>query len=1724
MSTPVRRALYVVLGLLAFVLLLVVGVIVALQFPSVQDFAARKAAGYLQDKIGTEVRIAKFRTDWRHGLALDGVYLEDQKGDTLLSVGKLAVGIDLWALTKSQINVSNVELVDGTVHISRTEPDSVYNFDYILAAFATGDTTTTTAADSTGGFKYDIGDAHLQNIYLTYNDQVDGMNVRTRVGDLAVAMEEVDVDRSIYQVESAALKNTSLDISQTKVPPDTPAEPLTLTFGLGKATLDNVALNYRNDPSRQYIKTRIGQGEVTADNIDLIRQRIDLNSLTLRNSEVSYAQNENVPVAQRVINPAETVQKLDSAVTQTTGAPTSWRVSLKESDISGLRFAFDNVDEKRQRTRLAAMDYNHLLFDSLALRTRNLVYTENRTTGRIDLLRGREQSGFRVDKAQADVVYDSVQIRLDDLDLITPHTRIRRTLAIGFDSLGMLSDMKQLGKMRMEADLRNTRLGFRDILYLAPDLITEKPFTSGANQSVLLSGRVNGRLNNFTLNDLEIVGLRNTIVRGSGRIQGLPNTDGRLYTDLNIRQLTTSKRDLNDILPAGLIPEDVINLPDRATLSGTVRGRPTANDLALNLKANTSYGGATIAATMKPGPVGREPFNAKFNLQNFQLGKLLRQPDIGPITGSGTYAGKGFDPNTMQGQLTAKLTKARYGNYTYSNIDAKVGIRGQVYDIDARSSGDANAAFAIKGTVDLRNPNAPQYAFSGNVQSLNLTALGFYSGGSLRVQGNLDANLRGSDLNTLNGTVKGTGVAINLNNQLIPLDTLNARFLQQTGRTEVDFASSILQATIRGNTRLGDMITELQGHIDRYFDLPGIQYRPSTVARQFTFDVTVPQSGTKLLPKLLPGLTRITPFQATGAYDSRAASLTVRSDVARMRYQGITFDSLKLRVGSDSQKLDYSVVLDQVRQDTTLRIPNPSIVGSIANNQIGTRVRIAESDSVERLNLPGVLQVLNGGSAYQFSFGQQIMVDSKEWSALPNNFVRYTTATGNIEAQNVRLSRNGQTERFLALQTLAGPRNPLQVQIGNFDLYALGRAAGLQDSLVGGTLNGEAVVYNLGRAGQTFTADMGLTDFAYNKYILGNVALQAVNQTANRYDIVASLTGGPDQNDILATGYYLGSGEISLDVDLNQLQLKTIEPFSAGQLREMTGALSGPLTIRGTTTNPQLRGNVHFRDAGFTLSQLGAPFRLSEDELVLDERGLHFDNFAIIDSLGKQAIVDGYIVPARSLAAVGQYRLDLRATTNNFLAVQSTRRDNPLYYGKLFVDSDTRVTGFLYRPQVRTRATVADGSDLTVVVPSDDPVVVEREGIVIFVDKDAPKVDSALVREVADIDSSLVATGYDVQANITVTDRTPFTVVIDEASGDNLRVRAEGQLDAKLDERGAQTLVGRLNVTEGQYKMSLYDLAERKFVIGQGSYLVWTGDPYNAQVNVSAIYKVQAVAADLIANQLDGDATLSNLSRNRLPFEVYLNVTDQLLKPTIGFDIRLPETATGPVAEPVRAKLEQLRQPSQTNELNKQVFALMVLGRFLADNPLQSTAGPGTFVGNQLRGSASQVLTDQLNNLTGQYLAGVGLELGVNSYTAVEGSGEQTNRTDLNVAVRRQLFNERVTVRLGTDVPLGGSSGNQLSQGSASTSQFAGNVSVEYNILADGRLRLRAFRDNAYQDIDGPFARTGAALIFQRDYNSLQDLFSKPPAEVKEAVRTDRRARRDERKAEADTLKNNALN
>ncbi|MBJ6108451.1 translocation/assembly module TamB domain-containing protein [Hymenobacter sp. BT523] len=1721
------------LGLIALVLLLVIAVVVVLQFPAGQDFVAKRAESYLRGKLGTEVRIGKFRTDFRHAINLDGVYVEDQKRDTLLSVGHLGVDLDIWALLHSQVNVSNVELNDGRVRLTRTEPDSVNNYDFIIAAF----TDPTAPVDTTAsGLKYDIGKARLTNIYFTQNDQITGSDIRARIGEFTANMDEVDVDNSIYKVDNAALRRAAISIVQTKTAPEVenpgPTEPLTLQLGLNRATLDSVQFTYKNAPAAQYINTTIGLADITAKDIDLQRQRVSLGKLTLKNTTFAYAQNEQVPVEERVVNPAETVRKLDEATdkakaaTGQTAAAPGWRVALDQSDISGLAVNFDNFNQPKQRTKVPAMDYNHLHFTDLVLNTRDLRYSENRTTGRVLNLAGKEQSGFRVDKWRANVVYDSVQIRLDSLDLVTPHTRIRRTLAIGYESLAALGDTKNLPNLKIEGDLRDVRLGFRDILYLAPDLAGTPPFNTGPNQSVLLNGQIAGRVGDFTVRNLEFVGLRNTVLKARrGRIQGLPNTDARLYADLDIQDFHTTEADIRSLAPKGSIP-NTISIPPSLALSGTFRGRPTTLAFDTNLKLRSTYGDLAFSGNVgAPQANGRQPLVGTFAVGGFDFGRLLKNPQLGRVTASGRINATGNlkDPGTLVGRVQSTVQSARYNGYTYRGVVATVDLDRNRYVINASSKSDPNLNLDLQAVVNLRDARNPTYEVTSlNLRGANLTALGFYTGGDLRVQGNLKANLRGSDLNSLNGTFSGQKIVIVRDNQPFALDSLNGRIVQTATRTTAVITSDIANVNLDGNVHLGDLATELQQHLDRYFDVPGVQYVPSAADRHFTYSLKL--KDPKLATKLVPGLKKISPFTLAGDYSRQAARLTATTSIPLIQYNNYRLDSLRLNVDSDPGKLDYALRLAQAAQDTTLKLRRPSVIGNVANNKVFARAAIlGDSANRERLALAGTVQALaqpRGEVAYQFEAAPEQILNYDTWTAGANNYVRYYP-TGAVVANGLNLT-NGRSTLALQSQNPQVPTSPLGVTFTNFELAELAKIVQQQDSLVAGQLNGTARIDNLGKPNQAFTADATVKNLVFQKALIGDIAFNATNPSAGRYDVDARLTGGAAGtvggagNDVQVRGTYLANSPapLNLNVDANRLNLKLVEPFSVGQVRNANGYISGRLTVTGAPAAPVVRGTLNTSaDAGFIVPQLGSPFRLPNQALTFDDRGIAFNNFTVLDSASNKAVVNGYLLTKDFI----NYSFDMNATTNNFLAVRSTRENNELFYGRLVLDSETRLTGPVELIKIDTRVTVVEGSNLTVESPAATPTTQERTGIVEFIDKSAP-LDTMLARKVALDTTKVNATGYDITAVVTITNRTPFTIVIDPASGDNLKVRAAGTLNTNIAPDGTISLSGRLDVARGQYHMSLYDLAQRDFILARGSSITWDGDPYNATLDLTAIYKVQAAPAELLAGQGIDDQTANTVARNRLPFNVLLKVTDQLSKPTIGFDITLPENQRGALGGQVDTKLAQLRQPSQTSELSKQVFSLLILGRFVAQNPFQTSSGEG-LVATQLRGSASAVLTDQLTNLTDKYLSGLGLDLGVTNQ-ADYSTGEARSRTDLNVAVRRQLLNNRLTVRVGTDINLSGGSGTQATQGQNSASNLAGDVSLEYRVLADGRLRVRVFRQNGYEDIDGQIIRTGAALVFQRDYRDLKDLFSKVPKDVKAERKAERKEVKAEKKAEKDSVQN----
>jgi len=261
--------------------------------------------------------------------------------------------------------------------------------------------------------------------------------------------------------------------------------------------------------------------------------------------------------------------------------------------------------------------------------------------------------------------------------------------------------------------------------------------------------------------------------------------------------------------------------------------------------------------------------------------------------------------------------------------------------------------------------------------------------------------------------------------------------------------------------------------------------------------------------------------------------------------------------------------------------------------------------------------------------------------------------------------------------------------------------------------------------------------------------------------------------------------------------------------------------------------------------------------------------------------------------------------------------------------------------------------------------------------------------------------------------------------------------------------------------------------------MIWTGEPTEANINLTALYEVNAAPIDLL-NQPD-----LVQAKTKLPFQVYLYMKGELLKPIISFKIDLPENERGTeIGSLAYTKLQSVNRDE--NELNKQVFALLALERFIANNPFQSLAGGGGGLSTLARSSVSKLLTEQLNNLASDLIQGVDVNFGINSSEDYS-TGSLEQKTDLEVGLSKKLLNDRLTVTVGSSFALEGpQNANQ------SATNIAGNVNVEYALSKDGRYRLRAYRRNQTESvIEGQIVETGLGFTLVVDYNRFREIFQK---------------------------------
>ncbi|TAF71686.1 MAG: translocation/assembly module TamB, partial [Flavobacterium sp.] len=1438
---------------------------------------------------------------------------------------------------------------------------------------------------------------------------------------------------------SQTLKATSKTVVANKI--GTAPTPV-WKINLGEIDLRKVQLDYLESSQKNKAHVSFKRWYTKIELIDLANNLVVIQSLQFENLRGAVALGKVAKIA--APSPA-----------QPTATPNLWEVKINQTDVAQLFFQFDNNNFNRLNKGL---DYNHIQLKKAHLKATNFHYKPESIAVNVASFAGKEQSGLVIDSLSTDFFFGPKNSYLKKLYLKTPQTLLRNQVLLGYPSIAVLS--KNPGEISIKANLKKSRLGFKDLLVLAPQLATTNPFASNPKGILLINSTVSGKLNRIEIPNLEVSGIGKTKLQASGSIVGLPNVDQARF-DIAIQNFESSAQDIKQFSPKGSLPSN-LSLPNQLSGKGSFKG--TIYSFFTDVVLNSSFGKAKVKATFDQRQKNKERYDAQAEFTNFDLGRLIQNKDLGKISSRIRVKGTGLDPKTATIVSTGTVSKLMYNNYAYQNLSWNGAMKQGLFEATMNAN-DPNLTCNLTGTGGMTG-NTPKGNLKLHLEIADLEKLNLHAG-PLKLKGEVDANILSADLNRLNGSIIAHQLVITNEKGAFQIDSIQFKAISNKEKTELFLNSSFIDATVEGQFKISQLATALQNSIAHYYNTAPKAKRKTTDPQNFSFTLNTKESP--LFAQLLPEVKELAPIQFSGRYNSVNDSIAVTGKMPKLVYGNQTITNADLTISTNDNALNYSLFIDDI-QNPQMQLPFTLLSGKVAQNQIDYALQLKDNKDKERYFLAG--NVTNNQGNTLLHLDKNALLNYENW-LLPENNQIVSTPKGLI-ISDFKLVHEGSSVS-LESQTPNG-NAPIALAFENFDIQTISSMVEKDDWQMSGKINGTAVVKNIATQ-PLFTSDVKIDTFTFKNEPVGDFVIQIKNENQDQYDAHVALTG--QENDVKLDGTYSSkSDSFDLKLVIEKLNMKSIQGFSMGQLTKSTGFLSGNFDIKGTTEMPNLTGQLQFNNVGFNVKQLNANFNSINDAITFEDQKIILKSFTIKDEKSNDLIIDGQInTPSNKVIT-----FDLAIDAKNFKAINSKAKDNEMFYGELFLDNHITIKGTSKNPIINGAIKVNKDTKFTIVVPQSDPSIADREGIVEFIDQDHPVLVTTLNGEEKNSQSDII--GLNASMDISVDKEAELTMIIDKTSGDFVKVKGTANLNGGIDASGKTNLTGKYELEEGEYEMTFSSI-KRKFSIKKGSYILWKGEPLLADINITAVYKVTTAPIDLVANQIGSVSdSEKNTFKEKIPFETELKMTGEIMKPEIAFDIVVPENSSvsSKVLSTTKSKLDQLRQ--DPNEMNKQVFALLVLGNFMGENPLSSESGFSAE--SMVRGSASKILSNQLNNLAGDLINGIELNFDLQS-TEDYSTGQKENKTDLNVNISKKLFNDRVKVTVGSNFEL---EGNQ--QANESASNIAGDVSIDYQITKDGRYKVRGYRVNKYQvALQGEVVETGVSFIITMDYNKFKELFQR---------------------------------
>ena len=1623
-------------GLLLFFVVLVLFV----RSPWGQHIIVDKVVDYVSDKTGTEVSIDKLFITFSGNVFLEGLYLADQENDTLLYSKKLEASVALVPLIRGNtINIKSLQWSGVIAHITRDSANAKYNFDFLADAFSNPSDTVTSVKP-----KIHIGAFNFKDFKIDYNDGLNGIKGDLKLGTLDLEMEEVDVVGMRFTIHSMKIANSDITYKQWKSFESAENEQSSTNlpfFKVDELHLEQVKLNYESLPDSVVGNINLGHLIMELPKLDLTRNLMFVNRFNLNDSEIILKQFSN------------TKAQADSTNSSNEFKWPNWDIEAKEIVLHNNHIVY-------QRSTIPSInrifDPGNINVTALNLDT-NGFYLKNKTAGfTITAMSFEEQSGFNLKNLALDLKTSDTEFVLSDLQLTANESSLSGNLALQYASLNRFLDRPELAKV--EANFPLIQLDINNAFIFGPELKNNKYLVALSQQKIQQNGvKLNGTLNALKISNLNLKWGLQTSMAISGTVYDILDAD-KLQVEIKQLAVQTKKADVLKFVDEEQIG---ISIPQIISLNGNLKGG--LSNIAADLKLKIPEGNIDISGTLANR--SQFLFDTKVSVDSLDLGQLLKNQELGRVSFQMESSGAGLSMNTLNANIKSNFGQLGYYGYDFSGLLLDGYIENGTGHVNLNFK-DENLDLTLQNEVEL-DTIASKIKTLLDVKGADLYALGMTQE-KIKTKFKLNVDFKGNARTFDIHSTLYDGIAV-FDKKQYDFGTFELDANASNEKTSIHIESEILKSDLISNTGPTGLFTALKRHFESYLEDATLS-DTITDPVKLKLDFVVHQAPI-LNEVFLQGLDQLDSISGAISFDEKAHQLTADFMAPMILYGNSKMDSLQLNINANQNDLKFDLGWAALESDS-IRLGRTYLKGIIANKALELDF-IALDKEEKLLHIQSELRKTNDTIHYRIK-PSELILNRQQWSIPENN--EMLIAKNFIGVKNFEFT-NGLQKVTLSSSLPTISNEHLGLVFENFQMESIASLLNSENILATGQVKGEFVLeYPFGDSG--ILADLSVSDFNVMEIPFGELSLQANSKDIKQYDFNLSLKGVNADLDLTGDYQAAQSGaKLNLDLALNDFQVSVLEKFSNEYISAAKGGISGTAKVSGTIENPVYAGHFNFNDASAVVNTLNANFTLPEEQIRIDNAGIYLNNFMVTDAVANIFSLNGNILTAD----ITNPSFDLALKANNFSLLNSSKKDNELFFGKVKMSADLSIKGNLMVPKIRGNLSINEGSDFTFIVPESQLDIIERDGVVLFVNRESP--DDIMTRQNQNESSSRILKGYDIGATLKVDKNSSFTIVIDEKTGDNFKVAGIGDFDLRLEPNGRTNLAGKYEITDGHYQASLYNLVKRKFQITPGGTITWSGDPFDAVLDVRAIYEVETSASGLMAAKTTGQSTATiNKYRQGLPFFVYINVDGKLLNPEISFNLDMPEDKRGALGGEVYTEVQQLN--TQQDELNKQVFSLLVLNRFF---PGSSSDGSNGGAASIARDNVNKVLSGQLNNFSNKLLGKSGLELdfGLNSFTDYQGATPQ-ERTLLDVSASKQMFNNRLIVQVGSEVDVAGS--NQDSQ----STPLIGNVSLEYLLTEDGRFRIQGFSKNEYEGvIDGQVLVTGIALIFTREFNKFKDLWEK---------------------------------